>query len=131
MRKIQVSTSHAQEWVDVTDGIQNVLIQDDLREGAVLIYSPHTSAAVAIQEGADPAVASDLLARLAEMVPKMRPGDRHAEGNSDAHLKTLLTGQSVLVPVIRSRLALGRWQRIFLVEFDGPRLRELWLTPLS
>lgn len=131
MRKIQVPTSRAEDWVDITALVQSAIAAESVPEGAVMIYSPHTSAGVCLQEGADPAVASDLSARLGEIAPKLRPQDRHAEGNSDAHLKTLLTGQSALVPVSGGRLLLGRWQRIFLVEFDGPRMRELWLTLLS
>ena len=131
MRKIQVPTSRVEDWVDITALVQGGIAQESLREGAVMVYSPHTSAGVCPQEGVDPAVASDLSARLQELAPKLRPEDRHAEGNSDAHLKTLLTGQSVLVPISGGKLLLGRWQRIFLVEFDGPRMRELWLTLLS
>jgi secondary thiamine-phosphate synthase enzyme len=95
-----------------------------------MVSVPHTTAAVTINEGADPAVVRDLLDGLARLVPR-NAGYRHSEGNSDAHIKTSLLGSSVTVPVTDGRLRLGTWQSIYLAEFDGPRTRRVWITPLA
>lgn len=96
-------------------------------EGLCVVCSPHTTCGVTVNEGWDPAVAADALAHLREVVP--REGSfTHAEGNSDAHIKTMLVGTSSTLPVGEGELRLGRWQAIFLCEFDGPRDRELWVT---
>ena len=88
------------------------------------VFVPHTTAGITINEGADPAVRSDILRRLEELVP--RSGDyRHAEGNSDAHIKSSLMGNSTLVPVQGGKLSTGTWQAVFFCEFDGPRNRKL------
>ncbi|BBL94239.1 hypothetical protein TthHC11_17730 [Thermus thermophilus] len=94
--------------------------------GLVYLFVPHTTCGLTVQEGADPTVAQDLLGRLAELAPRHRPQDRHLEGNSHAHLKSLLTGVHLLLLAEKGRLRLGRWQQVFLVEFDGPRVREVW-----
>jgi secondary thiamine-phosphate synthase enzyme len=98
----------------------------------VLLHVPHTTAAVTVNEGYDPDVAGDLLRRLEALAPHLRDTDgardRHAEGNSDSHLKAALVGGTVLLPVVGGQLALGRWQRVFFCEFDGPRRRELWVS---
>jgi len=101
-----------------------------LDEGAVLLHVPHTTAAVTINEGYDPDVAADVVADLNRRVPR-DAGYAHAEGNSDSHIKAILVGSSQLVPVEAGKPALGRWQRIFFCEFDGPRSREVWFAPLS
>jgi secondary thiamine-phosphate synthase enzyme len=90
----------------------------------------HTTAGITINESADPAVPSDILGRLETLVPESA-GYRHMEGNSDAHIKTLLTGSSVMVPVDRGRLVLGTWQAIFFTEYDGPRNRKVCVNPLQ
>jgi len=95
----------------------------------VLVFCPHTTAGVALNEGWDPAAAGDLLRALEHLVPPIRYA--HAEGNSPSHLLVSLTGQAVLVPVEAGRLRLGRWQRVFLCEYDGPRRRTVWLVPLA
>jgi secondary thiamine-phosphate synthase enzyme len=94
------------------------------------VYTPHTTTGLTINEGADPDVRLDILAHLRAMVPR-HAGFRHAEGNSDAHIKATLLGSSVQIIVERGRLVLGTWQRVFLGEFDGPRRRTLHVTILS
>ena len=91
---------------------------------------PHTTAGVTINEGADPSVAQDIIAGLARLVPR-DAGYRHAEGNSDAHIKTSLIGSHVAVPVRGGRMELGTWQSIYLAEFDGPRTRKVRITLLA
>jgi len=93
-------------------------------EGICHVYVPHTTAGVTINEGADPDVASDIESLLAEIVPR-EAAFQHAEGNSDSHIKTVLFGPSCIAPVRGGRLALGRWQAIFLCEWDGPRTRQV------
>lgn len=99
-------------------------------DGLLHIHSPHTTAGVTVNEQADPDVAADMEKALAKLVP-WRDGYAHAEGNSAAHIQTALVGTSTWVPVRRGRLSMGTWQGIFLCEFDGPRTRELWLTPIK
>jgi secondary thiamine-phosphate synthase enzyme len=113
--------------VDVTEAVEGQVSASGVDEGVCLVYSPHTTCGVTVNEGWDPAVERDAVRHLREMVPEEAEWT-HAEGNSDAHLKTMLVGPSVLLPVSGGRLRLGRWQKVFLCEFDGPRDRELWLT---
>jgi len=98
-----------------------------VEDGGVLVASPHTTAGVTVNEGYDPDVAGDLLRRLERLAPKDGEGDRHAEGNSDSHLKTAFVGSSVVVPVSGGRLALGRWQRVFFCELDQARERKVFI----
>jgi secondary thiamine-phosphate synthase enzyme len=95
----------------------------------VLVHIPHTTAAVTVNEGYDPDVAADVLGHLRAMVP-VSPAFAHAEGNSDSHIKAILVGCAHPIAVEDGRPALGRWQRVFLCEFDGPRTRQVWVTPL-
>jgi secondary thiamine-phosphate synthase enzyme len=126
MQRHQLRTSQREELVDVTDAVAAVIASLGVDEGAVLLHVPHTTAAITINEGYDPAVARDVLDVLRRLVPE-NGGYRHAEGNSDAHVKSIAVGPSQLLPIAGGRPALGRWQRIFFCEFDGPRSRELWI----
>jgi secondary thiamine-phosphate synthase enzyme len=133
MRQFGVDTTRREEFVDITASVAQALAESGLVEGAVLVYSPHTTAGVTINEGADPDVKRDMLAHLAALVP-LDGGPsrfRHAEGNSDAHIKTSLMGPSQLIPVSGGRLQLGTWQKIYLCEFDGPRRRTVLVQPLA
>lgn len=96
----------------------------------VCVYTPHTTCGVLINEDADPAVMSDIMDALDRLVPRSQHY-RHTEGNSDAHIKSSLIGHSVLVPFVQGRLALGTWQGIFLMEFDGPRERRIQVVVLK
>ena len=115
--------------VDITGAVAEAVTALSVDGGAVLVHVPHTTAAVTINEGYDPDVTADVVADLARRVPR-DAGYAHAEGNSDSHIKAILVGSSQLVPVEGGRPALGRWQRIFFCEFDGPRSREVWISPL-
>jgi secondary thiamine-phosphate synthase enzyme len=130
MSSIAVRTTALKQLVKITVEVEEAVARLGIEEGAVLVYSPHTTAGVLVQEGADPDVAHDLLLRLAELVPRRHPGDRHVEGNSDAHLQTALVGNAQVLPVSGGRLALGTWQQVFLAEFDGPRTRRLLVKQL-
>ena len=125
-----VSTTRRREMIDITARIESALGKMGLDDGLVMIYVPHTTAGVTINESADPAVAQDILATLARMVPDDGPY-RHAEGNSPAHVMASLVGASALLRVQSGRLGLGTWQGVFLAEFDGPRQRRVVLTAID
>jgi len=127
-------TTHARcELVEITDLVRSAVERAGARDGAVLVYSPHTTAAITVQENADPDVRRDLLLALENAVPETpaRGAYRHGEGNSPAHVKTSLVGASQLVPIEDGALALGTWQGIYLCEFDGPRARHVLLRFLA
>jgi secondary thiamine-phosphate synthase enzyme len=124
MKRIEVGTDSREQLIDVTDRVAAAVGALGATDGAVLLQVPHTTAAVMINEGYDPDVARDVLAVLARLAPH-DGGYAHAEGNSDAHVKAIMVGSSLLVPVSGGSLVLGRWQRIFFCEFDGPRRRSL------
>ena len=122
--QIDVPTGARIQVLDITGIVAAELAKTGVKTGICYVYMPHTTAGLTINENADPDVGRDILAGLARLVPAT--GDyRHAEGNSDAHLKASLMGFSVMVPVIDGRLALGTWQAIYFCEFDGPRHRRL------
>ncbi|HVM75779.1 MAG TPA: secondary thiamine-phosphate synthase enzyme YjbQ [Candidatus Saccharimonadales bacterium] len=126
MQAIRVKTVRRTQLVDVTDDVQRVVTALGIRTGTCFLYVPHTTAGVLINEHADPDVASDAEGALDRLVPMAGPY-RHAEGNSDSHVKTVLTGTSLFVFVEEGKLALGRWQGVFFAEFDGPRDRKLYI----
>ena len=121
-----VSTSKRNQMLDISGQVQQALARVGAREGVVHVYVPHTTAGITVNENADPDVAHDVLAKLASLVPH-EDDYKHAEGNADAHIKTILTGTSVTMHIAGGELQLGEWQGIFLCEFDGPRQREVWL----
>ncbi len=121
---VQVRTPDHSVLVDVTDLVQRKVRERGVADGLCVVYVPHTTAAVTINEGADPAVVDDITEFLNKLVP-WRAGYKHLEGNSAAHIKASLIGSSVQVIIDSTRLLLGTWQRIFLCEFDGPRTRKL------
>ena len=113
--------------IDITSQISAAVNQSGIAEGDVIVYCPHTTAAITINENADPSVPHDILLTLAELLPQHRTGYRHSEGNSDAHCKSSLLGPSEQVLINDGRLNLGTWQGIFFCEFDGPRSRKVTL----
>lgn len=128
MIEISVSTPSRETLIDITQRVQDALAKGTVT-GIVSIFVPHTTAGVTINEGADPSVARDIIAGLAQLAPR-DAGYHHSEGNSDAHIKTGLIGSHVAVPVEQGRLRLGTWQSIYLAEFDGPRTRRVWIVPI-
>ena len=119
-----VTTTSAMELVDITDRIENELLKSKVVDGVCYLYNPHTTAGLTINEGADPAVRSDMISALQKMIPFDLPY-RHLEGNSPSHLLASLFGASVSVFVENGGLLLGTWQKIFFCEFDGPRTRKV------
>jgi secondary thiamine-phosphate synthase enzyme len=130
MKILAIRTGSRTELIDVTGQVQDAVEALGLNDGLVLVYVPHTTAAVTINEGADPAVRQDVLSVLNQIVP-WDFGYRHLEGNSPAHIKATLVSSGVQVIVEEGQLRLGTWQRIFFCEFDGPRQRKLWVKALA
>jgi len=124
MRTLQVRTRRRTELQDVTDQVEAAVHESGCNGGVCHLYVPHTTAGVLVNEGDDPAVARDIEATLDRLIPHSA-GYKHAEGNSDSHIKTALIGSSETVWIENGRLSLGRWQAVFFAEFDGPRVREL------
>ena len=116
--------------VDITAQVQQLVVRSGVPEGVCMVFVPHTTAGLTINENADPTVMADLLIQLDKVIP-WRDGYGHTEGNSAAHIKASLIGASQLVPVLGGRLRLGTWQGIFLAEFDGPRTRSVWVKVLA
>ena len=121
----QISTRKRCEMIDITDKIRSLVGQSGIRDGQVLVFCPHTTAAITINENADPSVVDDILLTLEELIPQHRRGYRHSEGNSDAHVKSSLVGASETLILKNGRLVLGTWQGIYFCEFDGPRTRHV------
>ena len=121
---LTVSTANKMEFVDVTSEISQQIIQNSMDEGVLYLYNPHTTAGLTINEGADPAVQSDILGVFKDIIPRKYPY-KHREGNSPSHIMASLMGSSVTVFIENGKLELGTWQRIFFCEFDGPRHRKL------
>jgi secondary thiamine-phosphate synthase enzyme len=126
MKKFRLKTGRTEEMVDISADVQRLIEAADFKDGLALVYCPHTTAGLTLNEGADPAVRADILDGLSALVPWDRLYG-HAEGNSPAHIKASLLGSSALVIVANGRIALGQWQRLFFCEFDGPRLRQVYV----
>jgi len=130
MKTISLETHARFEMLDITAAVQNAIREEGATSRLCLVYTPHTTAAVTINENADPDVPRDILAALDKAVP-LSAHYRHAEGNSAAHVKSSLVGASELVIIENGRLVLGTWQSIFFCEFDGPRTRKFMVKVLS
>jgi len=126
MRTLRVKTGRRTQLVDVTAAVEQVVKEAGVGSGVCYVYVPHTTAGVTINEHADPDVASDLEGIFDRLVPHAGPY-RHSEGNTDSHAKAVMVGASQVVLVEDGRLLLGRWQGIFLCEFDGPRERKIFV----
>jgi secondary thiamine-phosphate synthase enzyme len=125
MESITVKTSRRCQFIDITREIAE-LVRKHTSAKAVLLYVPHTTAGITINENADPTVVQDILNHLEKMIPA-GAHFRHTEGNSDAHIKSSLIGASILIPIEAGSLTLGTWQGIYFAEFDGPRTRKLYV----
>jgi secondary thiamine-phosphate synthase enzyme len=117
--------------IDVTNQLSKLVTQAKINDGMLIVYVPHTTAAVTINENADPDVKHDILLKLSQMIPKDQAGYKHAEGNSDSHVKTALVGNSVTVLIENGRLQLGQWQGVYFCEFDGPRERQMYVKAVN
>ena len=126
MNYLSLNTSRHDEMIDISIEIQRQIEAADFKDGLAVVYCPHTTAGLTVNEGADPAVKADIIDCLSSMVPWDRIYG-HAEGNSPAHVKASLMGPSLTLLVEEGRLVLGQWQRVFFCEFDGPRPRTIYL----
>ena len=128
--EMQIVSHGREELIDITALVETFVSKSNLVEGAVLIFVPHTTAAITINENADPDVKRDILYKLNKEFPPS-DGYRHGEGNSDAHIKSSLVGPSLQVIVSDKKLLLGAWQGIYFCEFDGPRTRKIYLRSVA
>ncbi|MCZ7593065.1 MAG: secondary thiamine-phosphate synthase enzyme YjbQ [Kiritimatiellae bacterium] len=128
MKKLSIKTTAHSQFREITREVQAALAEIGLRDGAITVFVPHTTAGVTINEHADPDAMDDVIHALNKLVPWSDPAYRHAEGNSAAHVKAIMTGSSARVLVEDGNLQLGTWQGIFFCEFDGPRTREVWIA---
>lgn len=128
--RLSVRSSKREQSIDVTEQVREAVQKSHVRRGLCLIYVQHTTAGVFVNENADPAVLADVFAALRRAVPD-DAGYRHAEGNAPAHIRAVMTGASASVPIEDGDLALGRWQGVFLVDFDGPRERHFSVTVIG
>ena len=126
---LTVKTKSRTELVDITSRVQEAIQSNDIQQGLCFLFVPHTTAAVTINESADPSVKADILMVLNDVIP-WKAAYRHLEGNSPAHIKSSLIGASELIAIENRRLVLGTWQGIFFCEFDGPRTRKIHLRLL-
>ncbi len=126
METMQVKTSSRIQFVDITSRVRDLVARSTIREGIVLVYVPHTTAGVTINEAADPSVVEDIQTALSQLVP-YDASYRHMEGNSDAHIKATLVGSSGHLIISRGALSLGTWHGLFFCEFDGPRSRTVYV----
>ncbi|NOZ00946.1 MAG: YjbQ family protein [Deltaproteobacteria bacterium] len=124
MRTFKVETEAQVQAIDITGKVDSEVAAAGVGDGAILVYCPHTTAGIYVNEGHDPDVATDVMGALEKLVPRNGPY-RHAEGNSAAHIRSILTGNGCLLPVLGGRTVIGTWQRIFFAEFDGPRTRTV------
>lgn len=126
MKTLRIKTTRRTQFVDITQEVALAVGDSGVQHGLCYVYVPHTTAGLAINEHADPDVASDVEALFDRLIPHKGPY-RHAEGNTDSHMRAILTGTSQTVFIENGKLALGTWQGIFLCEFDGPRTRTVFI----
>jgi len=130
METIQVRTASRIQFVDMTSRVRDVIARSGVDNGMAIVYVPHTTAAVTINEAADPSVVADIIAVTSQLVPLLE-SYRHMEGNSDAHIKASLIGSSIHLIVSSGEPVLGTWQGVFFCEFDGPRTRKVHVKVVS
>lgn len=130
MAVLELQTQASDEFVDLTNKVKAAVQQSGISSGMVLIYCPHTTAGLMIQENTDPALKEDIIAALERAVPRDRPY-KHGEGNAHAHVKAAMIGNSCQIPIEGGKLLLGRWQGIYFVEFDGPRRRTVQVKVIA
>lgn len=124
---LTVQTRQRNEMIDITADIAAAVSKTDIDAGTAIVFCPHTTAGITINENADPDVPHDILLTLEELLPQHRTGYRHNEGNSDAHVKSSLIGASETILIQNGQLKLGTWQGVYFCEFDGPRTRHVHL----
>jgi len=129
-RNLEIQTNAKESFIDITGSINDIISSIGADQGLCHIYIPHTTAGVTVNEGADPCVVEDILAHLHKAIPQTNVYT-HAEGNSPAHIKSLVTGNQTTIPFYNKKMLLGTWQKVFFCEFDGPRRRKMIITVVS
>jgi len=129
IERIKVKTAKHTTVINITQRVREIVEASSIENGLCVVYVPHTTAAVFVNEGADPDVVKDILNTLERLVP-WENNYTHTEGNAAAHIKSSIIGNSRIIPILENKLMLGRWEAIFLAEFDGPRERELLVSVL-
>jgi len=130
LKSVEISTKRRTEFIDVTDMLRKIVSDSGVKDGICLVYTPHTTCGITINEHADPDVVKDIAAQLEKIAPQ-NAAYSHVEGNSDAHIKASIIGSSESIIISNSKLILGTWQGVFLCEFDGPRKRTLYIKLLE
>ena len=128
MQTITIASSVREEMLDITAEVEKMLHEVDRVEGVCVLFIQHTTCGLTVNENADPDVQSDMLGFLRRLIPQHEPHFKHGEQNSDAHIKSSLVGTTVTIPFENGKLVLGRWQAVYLCEFDGPRQRKVVVT---
>ena len=126
MKELHITSNQRNQMIDITDEVQQLVKEEKITDGYLIVYVPHTTAGITINEGADPDVQQDIIETLEKLIPE-NASYHHSEGNSDAHVKASLLGASVTVLVTNGKLVLGTWQHIFFYEGDGPRHRTVYI----
>lgn len=131
MKTLNVHSSKREEMVEITGDVEKFLKDSGVSDGVCILFTQHTTCGLTINENADPDVKSDMLGFLARLIPQYEKNFKHFEHNSDAHIKSSLVGSSMCVPFASGKLLLGRWQGIYLCEFDGPRERKVLIRTVD
>lgn len=130
MNTININTKTRTEFIDITENVQRIVKEKGVSSGICVVYCPHTTAGLTINENADPSVKKDIINHLQELIPEDK-GYSHIEGNADSHIKSSLIGSSLNVIIEDGRLILGTWQGIYFCEFDGPRKRDVYVKVIK
>jgi secondary thiamine-phosphate synthase enzyme len=130
LAKIPVKTNERTQFIDITERLRSLVSEEKLQSGILHVYCPHTTAAITINENADPSVQRDIIHTLGKLIPH-DDHYQHSEGNADAHVKASLVGSSELLLVENMSIMLGTWQGVYFCEFDGPRSREVWVRIIA
>ncbi|MEW6008270.1 MAG: secondary thiamine-phosphate synthase enzyme YjbQ [Candidatus Omnitrophota bacterium] len=130
MDQLTLKTTKRNELVDITERIQEIVQKNKVKNGLCIVFCPHTTAGLSINENADPSVRRDIINSLEKIVPE-EASYSHTEGNADSHVKSSLVGQSLNIFVEDGKLLLGTWQGIYFCEFDGPRSRQIWIKTIT
>ncbi len=129
--ELKVKTVQKTQFINITQQVENLISQSGIENGMCIVYVPHTTAAVTVNENSDPAVRNDIAESLDRLIPWIEPFYKHAEGNSAAHIKSSIIGCSKSFIVQRARIVLGTWQAIYFCEFDGPRTRRVFVKAIE
>jgi len=130
MKRLNINTKQRKEFIDITKEVENIVKKEQIEKGICLVFCPHTTAGLTINENADPSVKRDIREHLEELVPENKNYE-HAEGNSDAHIKSSILGSSLNIIIEDKNLVLGTWQGIYFCEFDGPRSRQVQVKTIK